>query len=100
MNITHRLFELQMNDVINITDGRNIGRISDVEFDGVTGGILNMVIPGKTKYFGLFGRSEDICIPWQKIRLIGVDSILIEYPELLINGERITKENIWDKIFD
>jgi len=100
MNDTYRLYELSGKDIINVSDGRNIGRIADVEIDGITGGILRIIVPGRPKYFGLFGRGEDVCIPWEKIKLIGVDSILIDYPELYPDGERIVKNSIWSKIFE
>ena len=36
-----------------------------------------MVIPGKPKCFGLLGREEDVVIPWEKIEVIGQDTILV-----------------------
>jgi YlmC/YmxH family sporulation protein len=100
LNTSYRLYELQGKEIINISDGRNIGRICDVEIEGITGGIIHIVVPGKPKYFGLFGRGEDVFIPWGKIKLIGIDSILIDYPELYSKADRLSKSSIWSKIFD
>lgn len=100
MNASYRLFELQSKDIINVCDGRNVGRITDVEIDGITGTVTRMIVPGKPKYFGIFGRGEDVYIPWQKIKLIGVDSILIDYPEISSAGEHYAKNSIWSKIFE
>ncbi len=100
MNAIYRLYQLQSKDVINISDGRNVGRIADVEIDGITGGIIRMIISGKPRYFGLFGRGDDVCIPWQKIKLIGIDSILVDFPELRPAEERPVKSSFWNRIFD
>jgi YlmC/YmxH family sporulation protein len=42
------------------------------------GHLVAIVVPGPCKYFGLFGRGDDIVIPWGCIRRIGDDLILVE----------------------
>ena len=73
-----RLYDLQCKDVINLTDGKRLGRVSDVEFDGVTGSIISLVVPGRPRFFGLFGKREEFVIPWEEINRIGLDSVLVE----------------------
>ena len=65
-------------DVISIESGRNIGSVSDVEFDTCTGCITALIICGKQGFFGLVGKTEDIRINWSDIEVIGNDSILIK----------------------
>lgn len=36
------------------------------------------MVPGKCRFFGLFGRADDYVIPWQCIRRFGEDIILVE----------------------
>ena len=65
-------------DVISIESGRNIGSVSDVEFDTCTGCITALIICGKQGFFGLVGKTEDIRINWNDIEVIGNDSILVK----------------------
>ena len=44
-----------------------------------TGGdIIALIVPGKPRLFGLLGYEDDYVIPWNCIRRIGSDIILIE----------------------
>jgi YlmC/YmxH family sporulation protein len=76
-----RASDLEARDVINILDGRRLGSIVDVEFSLETGRIIAIVVPGAAKVLGLFGRDSEIVIPWEKIKKIGTDVILVELPE-------------------
>ena len=65
-------------EVINITDGRRLGFVQDVTADLNTGVITSIIVPGSTKLFNLFSNINDIVIPWQNIKCIGEDLILVE----------------------
>jgi YlmC/YmxH family sporulation protein len=67
-----------MKEVVNILDGRRMGTITDIEIDVEQGRLTAIVVPGQGKFLGLFGRNEDIVIPWDKIQKIGLDVILVE----------------------
>ena len=73
-----RIADLQCKEVVNITDGCRLGYVSDVELDILTGKVVAIVVPGKCRFFGLFGRADDYVIPWQCIRRFGEDMILVE----------------------
>ena len=73
-----RIADLQFKEVVNITDGCRLGYVSDVEIDILTGKVVAIVVPGKCRFFGLFGRADDYVIPWQCIRRFGEDIILVE----------------------
>ncbi len=73
-----RIADLQCKEVVNITDGCRLGYVSDVEIDILTGKVVAIVVPGKCRFFGLFGRADDYVIPWQCIRRFGEDIILVE----------------------
>ena len=66
-------------EVINITDGRRLrvcaGCYSRPSARGV---ITSIIVPGSTKMFGLLAGGQDITIPWDKIKCIGDDVILVE----------------------
>lgn len=69
--------ELKCKDVINIIDGRRLGRMIDMVFDANRGVICGIVVPGE-RTFHFFRPSEDIYIPWRNILRIGEDVILVE----------------------
>ncbi|MBQ3216928.1 MAG: YlmC/YmxH family sporulation protein [Oscillospiraceae bacterium] len=73
----NRFTKLKCKEVINVCDGCRLGYVSDVEVDCGCGQILSIIVPGPCKYFGL-GRHEDFVIPWQCIRQIGDDIILVD----------------------
>lgn len=70
--------DLKMKEVINIADGKRMGNITDIEIDVETGRLTAIVVPGIGKFLGLFGRNDDVVIPWDKINKIGMDVILVE----------------------
>ncbi len=72
--------ELSEREVVNILDGKRLGLASDLEIDAETGKIVAIVVPGPGKFLWVFGKSEDFVIPWERIRKIGVDVILVETP--------------------
>lgn len=69
--------ELRRKDVISETDGRKLGYVYDIEVNINTGAIDAIVLPGESRFLGLFVRSEETVIPWEKIKKIGVDVILV-----------------------
>lgn len=74
-----RIEELCRKDVINIQDGTRLGFAEDVEIDVCDGKVCSLVIYGRAKFFGLFGREQDIVVPWGDIQKIGEDTILVTY---------------------
>jgi YlmC/YmxH family sporulation protein len=77
-----RISDLKVREVINIRDGRNLGVVSDVEFDMEKGSVQALVVPGDGRLFGLFGRRQDVVIPWHRIRKFGEDAILVDVDDL------------------
>ena len=73
-----RYSELRCKEVINLHDGARLGFVSDLELDGESGRILCLVVPAPGRFFGLFGSSGEYVIPWNCIRRIGGDLILVE----------------------
>lgn len=70
--------ELRRKEVINICDGARLGCIADMELDACTGTILTLLVPGPTRCLGLLHASEELVIPFCKIKKIGEDVILVE----------------------
>jgi len=75
-----RISDLRLRDVVNIVDGRRLGVIADLEIDLENGRIRALVVPGPSSFWGLFGKDSDYVIPWERIKKIGEDVILVEMP--------------------
>jgi len=71
-----RLSELQSKDIVNLNDGKRMGKIIDVVIDN--GKIYNLVIEPKRFFLNIFRRGEEITIRWESIEKIGEDVILIK----------------------
>ena len=65
-------------EVINIVDGRRLGFVQDVTANLESGTITSIIVPGSNKVLNIFSSSNDIIIPWEKIKCIGDDVILVE----------------------
>ena len=65
-------------EVININNGKRLGYVQDVCADLETGKITSIIVPGSNKVLNLFIQSNEIVIPWQNIKCIGDDLILVE----------------------
>lgn len=76
-----KISDLRMREVINVTNGKKLGLIKDIEVDLNAGRIKSIVLPGNGRVLGLFGRNEDVVVPWQKIRKLGMDVILVDLAE-------------------
>ena len=74
-----RALTFKQKEVINLTDGRRLGYVQDVEANFETGEITAIIVPGTSKMFSI-GNKGDIVIPWSQIRRIGDDIILVEIP--------------------
>ena len=54
------------------------GYVQDVCADLESGTITSIIVPGSNKMLNMFSANNDIVIPWQQIRCIGDDVILVE----------------------
>jgi YlmC/YmxH family sporulation protein len=69
--------ELRCKQVINVIDGKFLGRICDVVFSRGSAKVLGFVVPGDG-IFRIFRKRADIFIPFERICKIGIDVVLIE----------------------
>lgn len=72
-----KISELQSKDVVNVSDGRKLGQIHDLEVDLRQGEIQALVVPGESRLFGLWSGGKEWVIPWNQIIKIGTDVILV-----------------------
>ena len=76
--MTVRIAELRDRQVICVKNGALLGMVGDLELDIETGRLSSIVIFGRPKGFGLFGRDDDLVIPWEDIEIIGNETILVK----------------------
>lgn len=70
-------------EVINIVDGKKLGYVQDVCADLETGTITSIIVPGESnKLLNIFASNNEIVIPWDKIKCIGDELILVEISTL------------------
>ena len=70
--------QLQCKEVICIADGRRLGFVTDVQVELPEGNVCAIVVPGPCRFMGLGGRREDYLIPWNCIKKIGPDIVLVD----------------------
>ncbi|MEZ0537659.1 PRC-barrel domain-containing protein [Caldicellulosiruptoraceae bacterium PP1] len=70
--------DLREKDVISIHDGKKIGRVCDLEVDLTNGKVEAIVVPAPFSMGSIFSKDKDYIIPWEKIKKIGEDVILVE----------------------
>ncbi|GMQ65051.1 MULTISPECIES: YlmC/YmxH family sporulation protein [Vallitalea] len=73
-----RIYDMKQKEVINSNDGIRLGFISDIEVDLQEGKLIKLIVPGPAKIFGMFGRGKEYQIPWDSIKKIGEDIILVD----------------------
>ncbi len=90
--------DLHEKEIINLSDGCRLGNVCDVEIDTCSGCIVSIIVWGKSKCLGLLGKTEDIKICWQDIKVIGDDTILVEF-DCPTECKPNNKSNLFDNLF-
>ena len=67
---------LKEKEIINLNNGKKLGRIIDIVFDNQTGKVQGILLPGDKK---LFHKADNIFVPLQNLKKIGDDVILINF---------------------
>ncbi len=79
------LGDIRNKEVINIKNGAKLGFVDDVEINMTDASVVALIVYGRPRLFGLFGREEDIVIKCDEIELIGEDTILVSFEDLSIH---------------
>ena len=83
-----RIDDFKFKEVVNLSDGQRLGFVCDALLDIGTGRILALIVPGRCKIFGLFWREDDYILPWNCIKRIGEDIVLVEVRGEYRRGKR------------
>lgn len=73
------LMDLRNKEVVNISNGEKLGFVDDIEIDTDTSTVIALIVYGRDRLWGLFGRDEDLVISCKEIKLIGKDTILVAH---------------------
>lgn len=72
-----KISDLQDKTIININNGKQLGKISDLEIDS-NGLILNYYALTKKSIFNIFNSNEETIFKTSDIKKIGEDVILVQ----------------------
>lgn len=68
-------------EVINMCNCKRLGCVTDLLIDVCSGCIEAIILPGPGKICGFLGYDAEYVIPYQCIRKVGSDIILVEIQE-------------------
>ena len=66
-----RLSELQNKNLVNVSNGKNIGNIIDVNIDYQSGNIKSFIIESKGSILTFLNKDNDMEVKWNDIQKIG-----------------------------
>lgn len=95
-----RMEDLRRKEIVNLKDGSKLGYADDAVLDMETARVLRLVVKGRPRLFGLLGKQADLLIPWEEIRVIGEDTILIEMADCPREAipKRLKWLDFWEKL--
>lgn len=73
-----RGIDFKQKEVINLTEGKILGFVIDVQADFMSGEINSIIVAKAGKLLGNITGKNNVTIPWDKIKKIGEDVILVE----------------------
>ena len=78
-----RLSEFSGKEIVNMADGSRVGviRECDLVLDEKTGYVAGVVLPRRKNVFDFRGEAQHMVIPWQTIKRIGDDIIIVDLSE-------------------
>ena len=76
--MSNKGMDFKHKEVININDGKRLGYVQDVCADLDSGMITSIIVPGSSKIINIFSSNNEIVIPWENVKCIGEDLILVE----------------------
>ena len=78
----HSINNLRTMELIDINSGAKLGYMRDFKIDIANSRILSIIVPSQKMSW--FGKNNDIEIPWNKVKKIGIDVILVDADEYFI----------------
>ncbi len=76
-----RVSSFHKKEVVNLTDGRRLGYVSDADVNFEDGRLEAIMVAGTAKLFGGSSKEQELIIPYEKIKRIGEDLIIVDIEE-------------------
>jgi YlmC/YmxH family sporulation protein len=76
---------LKTMEVIDVSSGARIGFIKDFKIDCENYKITSILLPSGS--ISWFGKNNDIEIPWERVKKVGLDIILVDGSDYLETGK-------------
>ena len=73
-----RGIDFRQKEVVNVRDGKILGFVIDVDAELANGAIKSIVVAQFGNLIKSLGGKNNITIPWNNVKLIGEDVILVE----------------------
>ncbi len=75
-----KISDLRTMRIVNIADGKILGKISDLVMDVNRGYIKGIIMPGGSKWPLFWSSEREVEVPWENIKKIGQDVIIVDMP--------------------
>ncbi|MGH4051342.1 MAG: YlmC/YmxH family sporulation protein [Clostridium sp.] len=76
---------LRQMEIIDMNSGSKMGYIKDLKVDCDDYRIISIILP--THKSSWFNKNNSIEIPWEKVKKIGVDVILVDGSDVIMENE-------------
>ncbi len=76
-----RFCDMRTKEVINLCNCKRLGCVTDIVFDECKGCIHAIVVPVPGKWLGLLNPESELIIPFECIKQIGPDLIMVDICE-------------------
>lgn len=85
-SLMYAINNLRQMEVIDINSGSKIGFIKDLKVDCEEYRVISIILP--TQRVSWFNKNSSIEISWDKVKKIGVDVILVDGSEIIMESEQ------------
>jgi len=85
-----RMCDLVGKEIVNIYNGARLGVVgeSDLTIDTESGEILSIILPRKNNLINLWVDRQQLVIPWEAVKKIGSEVIIVELDQTNPNYRR------------
>jgi YlmC/YmxH family sporulation protein len=84
-SLMHSVNNLRQMEIIDINSGTKMGYMKDLKVDCEDYRIISILMPSQRSSW--FNKNNSIEIPWAKIKKVGVDVILVDGSDVIMEDE-------------